>query len=66
MDRTRSRSPHRDEEPVEEQHNWALQNYLQKDLKFAAAEEVIKETVRLLTENQIETPGEQRWYQTRR
>ena len=51
MDRTRSRSPHREEGPVEEQRNWALQGYLQNELKIAASEDVIKETVRMLTDN---------------
>ena len=54
------RSTRRDEESSEEHgtYNWDLRNYLTKDLKITAPEDVIKETVRTLTENQIETPGE--------
>ena len=58
MDRARSRSPHRDEEASEEQHNWALRTYMTRDLKISAAEAVIKDTVKLLTEHRIGTPGE--------
>ena len=58
MDRARSRSPHRDEEAPEEQYNWDLHSYLTRDLKITASEDVIKETVKMLIENQIETPGE--------
>jgi hypothetical protein len=39
-------------------HNWQLHTYLTTELQISAPEEVIKETVETLAENQIETPGE--------